>query len=163
MYSRVVHLWNCRWLLHTPGLTSFCPKIQIVWFCSTLQPYSIIMNTFMLFDITWLYLTFPEHHNQPPLSCSRSTWLVSHSNPCQEQSDLRKKQFHHVCLKMLREATALIMMFVLICIHQCYPASAVMPGAVFRAYSWVLLKTIAKCCLLLLSGAAFWIESKPVG
>lgn len=43
--------------------------------------------------------------------------------------------------------------FVLIYIHQTYPAAAVTAGVLLPACSWMLLAPVIKCCLLPLSGA----------
>lgn len=65
-------------------------KMWTVLFCSALlfsSPTESLMSTLQLFsqDLTW---TVPEHYNQLPPS---SSWLVFHSNPSPEQSNLQTK------------------------------------------------------------------------
>lgn len=131
-----------------------CPKIQIVWLCSTftaLRYYNEHIHA------VW--------HNVALLNISRTLqsaafillrlYLVG--------VPLKSVPVPLFTPKTASESYSFNYDVVLICIHQCYPVSAVMPGVVLRAYSWVLLKPIGKWCLLLLSGASSWIESKPVG
>lgn len=92
-----------------------------------------------------------EHYS---LSISCYTWSVFHSNLSPGTILARNNNSKQIlsCAphqKMLWKAAAYYNNnnnndFVLVCIHQYYPAVAIMPGVLLSACSWMLLLCIAK-------------------
>lgn len=72
-----------------------------------------VFFTLMLFHMSRLYRTFPEHYSQPALFSSISTRLVFQWDPSSEQSKVRTSYSFNYKYNS-----------VLVCIHQHHPAAA---------------------------------------
>lgn len=68
--------------LRSPRFFLLRLKMLIVSFCPANFTQSI-MNTLVLFNTSWFYLTFPEHYNRPnlPSSCYIPLKICPGSNP----------------------------------------------------------------------------------
>lgn len=84
-------LWHIR-----PGLI----RVQFRLLCPQIANCFLMFYSSRAVQIEWwtpklshpTYLTFPEHSNQPVLSSSPYTWLVSHSSLSPKQSKEKKTQ-----------------------------------------------------------------------
>lgn len=106
-----------------------------------------MMNTLMLcYCTTWLYVTCPEHYNQPASASSLgrcSTQMLPRNNQSKEQ--FHAYTFLHN-LKNAPESYNFNQDFVAICIHLYHPAAAITPS--HHVHCKMLFISIAMCLLI---------------
>lgn len=110
-------------------------------------PIECLINALVLSHTAWLYLNLSKHNNRPSLFSSHYIWPVYHSNPSTEQSEvwttIPVSQIHSIW-----KAIALVWFS---SASTCTVDHPVTPGVLLWVFGWMLLASIAKWCLRILS------------